>query len=220
MLKGILFDFDGVLGQTLEDHFMAWKEAAADFGVKIGPEHYFPIEGMSVIELAKMYCGLGGIDEKRFAEKIVERKEKYYLRDLNFKFYPGVEEFIGILHAKKVPIAIVTAGLPERISKSAPADFLKKFTAIITSDKYDRGKPFPDPYSKGIGELNLQPSECVVIENAPFGVQSAKVAGTYCIGVCSTVSKELLKEADEIVEKFSDLKELNTIQKILEFNST
>ena len=215
MLRGILFDFDGVLGWTLEDHFKAWKRAAFDFNISIEPEDYFPLEGTSVNELAKIYCRKGRIDENKYYKEMVEKKEAYYLTNLDFKFYPGVEEFIKLLYSKNVPIAIVTAGLYDRIAKSVPENFLKKFSAVITSDRVSRGKPFPDPYLEAAKSLNLPCDECIVVENAPLGIQAAKVAGAYCIGVCSTVDKKLLSGADEIIQQFNDLKELNTIKTLL-----
>ena len=88
---------------------------------------------------------------------------------------------------------------------TVPKNFLKKFDTVVSGDRTFRGKPFPDPYLKGLSDLNLKREECIAVENAPVGIKSAKNANLYCIAVCSTLDKSYLKEADEIVEEFKDL---------------
>lgn len=208
-LKGILFDFDGVLAKTMEDNFNAWKMAMKDYGVKIKADDYYVLEGMPLIAIAKKFCGLYNLDES-LANDIVKMKEHCYLRNHKFEFYPGVKEFIDLLKSKKIRIGLITAALYPRLKKSVPLHFLKKFDAIVSGEKTNRGKPFPDPYIKGLFELNLKKNECIAIENAPLGIKSAKNAGIYCIAICSTLDKSYLSEADEIVDDFTQLgKRLN-----------
>ena len=108
-------------------------------------------------------------------------------------------------------MAIVSAARLERLKNTTPENFLKKFNCIITSDELNRGKTHPDPYLKAMEKLNVNSEECVVIENAPLGIKSAKKAKIYCIGICSTMGKEHLYEADEIINNFQDL---NSVEKI------
>jgi len=96
-----------------------------------------------------------------------------------------------------------------------PNDFLSQFKAIITSDMYERGKPEPDPYLAGAGAIGVAPHECIVVENAPFGIRAAKRAGAYCIAIASTLPKETLLEADTIVASFGDIKELPVVSTFL-----
>ena len=202
-IKGILFDFDGVLAETMEDHFKAWKKALGDFGAELKPNDYFPWEGMALAELAKRFCRKNNLDTRRYQE-IIEKKEQYYLQDHQFKLYPHAEAFIDCLKTKQLPIGIVSAGLYDRLLQSVPPTFLNKFNVIITGDKTKRGKPFPDPYLKGAEELKLDIKNCAVIENAPLGIKSAKKAGAYCIAICSTLDQGLLTGADEIVKEIKD----------------
>ena len=204
-VNGILFDFDGVLAKTMEDNLRAWRLAMLDYGVKLGREDYYPLEGMPMKEIASRYCKEFNID-KSLAEEIVRKKENYYLKNHHFEFYPGVEEFIDYLKSRKIRIGLVTAALFKRLKNSVPDGFLKKFDTIVSGDKTKRGKPFPDQYLKGLSELKLKEKECVVIENSPLGIRAAKNAGLYCIAICSTLDRSYLKEADEIVDEFEDLK--------------
>lgn len=203
-IKGILFDFDGVLAKTMEDNYKAWKSAMKDFGANLKGSDYYPLEGIPVKDIAIKFCQKFNINES-FCKEIVDKKERYYLRNHHFEFYPGVEKFIDLLKSKKILLGLVTAALSERLQNTVSENFLKKFDTIVSGERTPRGKPYPDPYLQGLSDLNLTSDECVVIENAPMGIKSAKKANLYCFAVCSTLDKSFLKEADEIVEEFKDL---------------
>jgi beta-phosphoglucomutase len=66
------------------------------------------------------------------------------------------------------------------------------------------GKPHPEPYLKAAKALGVKPSECAVIENAPYGVASAKKAGMFCIAITSSLPKEYLKRADVVVDSLAE----------------
>jgi beta-phosphoglucomutase len=68
-----------------------------------------------------------------------------------------------------------------------------------------RGKPHPEPYIKCAKLLGLKPSECVVIENAPFGIESAKKAGMFCIALTTSLPKAYLRKADIIADNLIDI---------------
>jgi len=209
--KGILFDLDGTLAKTMEDHLKAWQAVLKGYKIEITAADLYPLEGMRLQEIAKKL-----FEKKNFqppdADEIVRKKDEYYLKNHKLEFYPGVESFIDSLKRRKILIGMITAGLSERIQNSIPAEFLDKFDAIVTGDQTTRGKPFPDPYLKGAELLGLRPEECVAVENAPLGIQSAKSAGMHCIAVCTTLSREYLEEADNIVENFNEIKKLKILK--------
>ena len=82
---------------------------------------------------------------------------------------------------------------------------LNKFDVIISGDDTEKGKPNPEPYLAAMQKLNILPIESLVIENAPLGIQSAKTAGAYCIAITTTLGREYLKEADEVVKNHREL---------------
>ncbi|QQG45441.1 MAG: HAD family phosphatase [Candidatus Sungiibacteriota bacterium] len=215
--RGILFDFDGVLADTMEDHFRAWHSVLADFGIALTREEFLPHEGMPTREMAKIFCGLGDRpDALTLADQIVAQKDRHYVgHRKQLKFYSGVEELVESLHQRGVPLAIVSGGQFKRISVTVPSSFLEKFKAIITGEMTERGKPFPDPYLKGARMLGVDPEKCVVVENAPLGIRAAKAAGAYCIAIASTLGREQLAEADEVLEEFTELKDHPLIQSMI-----
>jgi len=130
-------------------------------------------------------------------------------------FFPGVELLISELKDRKVPLAIVTAGHLDQLRLSVPRGFMEKFDVLVTGDLIARGKPDPEPYLQGAARLGLKPEDCIAVENSPLGAQSAHRANMYCIAICSTVNRGDLTAADEILERFEDLRSSIKIRQIL-----
>ena len=86
--KAVLFDFDGTLADTMRDHYGAWEKASLDYGIKLNPEDYYPLEGTNVFEIAKKLFKMNQInsDEK----ELVKKKEKYFLEKNAFSLYKGI----------------------------------------------------------------------------------------------------------------------------------
>ena len=204
VFKALIFDFDGTLAKSMEDNYLAWKAAAFEHGAELLPEDYYPLEGTRVKELADWM-------NKKFdlnldnPEQLAEKKEAHYLANHKFELYPGAATLVRSLRHSAIPIAMVTAGSRRRITGSAPADFLAQFDAIVTAEDTQKGKPDPDPYLKGAEKLGVKIEECLVIENAPLGVASAKRAGAFCIALCTTLSGNHLSRADKIVQSMEEL---------------
>lgn len=214
-LKGILFDFDGTLADTMEGHFLAWQAALGEYGISIEAGDYYPLEGMGLHEVARKFTK-GPPWTGAAIDELVLKKKKYFVSRQSITFYPGVESLVSELKDRKVPMAIVTAGHLDQLRLSVPDYFLNHFDALVTGDLFSRGKPDPEPYLRGAERLGLIPEECIAIENAPLGVRSARRAKIYCIAICSTVNRNDLAEADEILEQFEDLRSSVKIRQILE----
>ena len=202
--KAILFDFDGVIGRTMEDNYTAWKNVLSQFGIELTKDEYFLLEGLNTIELAKLLLSKNGKATNQAAE-IVKAKEEYYLKNNHFSLYEGVEETIHSLKKNGYLLAIVSAANYARLSKTLDPSILNEFNTVITGDNIDRGKPFPDPYLTAAKELGIEPSECLVVENAPVGIEAAKNANMYCIAITSTLDRKYLLKADKIIGNFSML---------------
>ena len=213
--NGILFDFDGTLADTMEGHYLAWKSALGEYGISIKARDYYPLEGRGLHEVAREFArGPTWSDEA--IDGLVRKKKEYYVDRQSITFFPGVELLIFELKDQNVPMAVVTSGHLDQLTLSVPAKFLKQFDVLVTGDQFLKGKPDPEPYLKGAEALGLRPAECIAVENAPLGVQSAKRANIYCIAICSTVGQNDLIEADEILERFEDLRNSRKIDQVLE----
>jgi len=212
MIKGILFDFDGVIGKTMEDNYAAWKQALSPHGIRLTKEEYFLLEGISTHDLAARLLTQYGKDAAK-APEVVKAKEDYYLRHNSFSVYPGATEILRVLKTDGFRLAIVTAANHSRLSATLSSDVMGLFDAVVTGDNVSRGKPHPDPYLAGAKMLSLVPAECLVVENAPIGIAAAKNAGMYCVAIASTLDPKELSRADSIIGDISGLlNEIKTAQ--------
>ena len=198
-VKVVLFDLDGVLVKSMEQHLEAWQHAFKEWDADIRPEHFYQLEGRGVNAVVKELTKRFGIDPA-FNHDLVEKKKEYYLKIFKAEFYEGLYDLLDYLKENKIPAAIVTGGDRDRVLKLQDRYFKGYFKGLISSDDVENTKPYPEPYLKGAKLLDLNPEECVVIENAPLGVKAGKKAGMYVIGVTTTVKREILHEADIIVE--------------------
>ncbi len=212
--EGILFDYDGVLADTMDDNFRAWNQALGVFNAAISADDFFPLEGMPVTRMVVEICRMTSLDVGA-SELLLRQKDAYYRLRKECILYPGVQELIAELHHNAIPFGIVSGGRRERIEASVPQALLQTFHGVVTAESTERGKPFPDPYLAGAQLLNIDIAKTIVVENAPLGIQAAKSAGAYCIAITSTVGKEKLTEADDIVESFLQLCENNAIRELI-----
>lgn len=203
-LEAVIFDYDGVLGETMELNFSAWQSAFRERGAEITRDDYFLLEGNQIIEVARILAQKNCMQDADY-NSIVLAKEKNFRRNGTVPLYPGVKEFIELLKQKGKKRAVVSAAYYDRLASTNEPGFLDNFDVIVTGDRIIRGKPHPDPYLKAVEALGLSVDNCVVVENSPIGIQSAKAAGMYCIGICSTLHRKYLHQADVVVDKFSDL---------------
>ena len=214
-MKGILFDFDGTPADTMEGHYLAWRTALGEYGISIDACDYYPLEGAGMHNISRTFIR-GRPWKESEIDELVQKKRKYNVEGQMIAFYPGVESLVSELKAMNIPMGIVTAGHLDQLCLSVPQSFLSHFNALITGDMVTRGKPDPEPFLKGAQSLGPIPQECITVENAPLGIQSARRANIYCIGVCSTVGPNKLADADEIVIRFADLRSSVAIKGILE----
>ncbi len=205
--QAVLFDFDGVIGQTMEDNYCAWAYAFNTIDITLDRIEYFLLEGMNTKSVAQAILKKHDRN-KNFINEMVSLKERYYLEHNTFKFYPHIIDFIdGIKSDFK--LALVTGAGDHRLRVTVQNDnLLKKFATIVTGDDIQNPKPNPEPYLLAAKFLDMTPSVCLVIENAPFGIKAAKTAGMDCVAVCSTLEPAYLSQADFIIDNTSLLKTL------------
>lgn len=210
--EAVIFDFDGVIGKTMEDNYRAWSKAFGHYNISLGKEEYFLLEGMNCRGVAETILRKNGIDIA-FIEIVAELKEKYYTKNNTFEFYPGILRLINELKGR-FKLGLVSGAGSRRLRETMAEYLLKKFEVVITGDAVEKSKPHPEPYLVAAKKLSVTPLKCLVIENAPLGIESAKTACMDCVAVCSTLDRKYLSRADFIVEDISSLHAFfNNIQK-------
>lgn len=202
--KAVLFDFDGVLGDTMHDNYRAWSRALHAYGMTITEKDYFFLEGLSTKGVAETLLKRDGLDLSNTAA-VVALKEQHYLEDNRFRFFPGALELVAELRESS-PLGLVTGSGMERLRRSTGRQFLDQFQSVVTGESLHHSKPDPEPYLLATQALGLPPAACLVIENAPLGIQAAKSAGMTCIAICSTLAAEYLQSADFIVPNLQSVR--------------
>lgn len=204
MLKGIIFDADGVLIDSMRFHVDSWKKVFYEVGIEITSEDIYLLEGNNDIGIIKNIFGRTGKEpELKQIEYLAKKKNEI------FKF-DQVEPFKGTLDCLKVlkryfKLAVVSGSSRSMVEKAVNKFFPDIFAVIITGDETKLGKPYPDPYLKALEELELTKDECIVVENSPYGIIAAKSAKIYCVAVASTLKPEKLQNADIVFEDHTAL---------------
>lgn len=205
--KAIIFDLDGVIVDSMPYHFIAWYEALRPYGVRVTAFDVYSKEGERWEKSLKDFLKRADVKPSKAILKRISSERslifKKYFRRFIFK---GAEDFLRYLKKKGYLLGLVTGTPEEELKKILPKRMRGVFGFTVTGDRVKKGKPHPEPYLKVAKGLKVIPRECVVIENAPYGIESAKRAGMFCIAVTTSLPKEYLKRADVVVERLEDIK--------------
>lgn len=184
-LSAVIFDLDGLLADTEP----LWGESArlllARRGHTWDPSLKPQFMGRHPLEVAGMLVRHYGLDDTPAA--LVEERlailDRLY-RTARLQPMPGARALVAGLAAARVPMA-VASGSPGRLVQLVleRIDLLAPITAWLGSDAVERGKPAPDLFLLAARRLGVEPAGCVVLEDAPAGVQAALAAGMTCFAV-------------------------------------
>jgi len=203
--KGILFDFDGVVVDSMHQHYDAWSKAFAEKNIFFEKEDFFQLEGQGLPTISKMLGEPHGLAEEDILD-IIKKVRYYYMFD-QIKFYDYFLTMISNLKNNNIPMAVVTGGQKERVAVILEEYFSGVFKNVVTIDDVKNGKPHPEPFVKGAEMLGLGPKECIVVENAPLGIASAKNAGCKVLAIKTTLPDMYLRKADFILNTFQEVEE-------------
>lgn len=199
--KAAIFDLDGVLLNSMPAYIAAWSGALAEEGV-YPPEIEFrkregekgPLSIRHFFKSAKLACS------EDLIEKVLDRVREKYKSFKGIGLFPNVGTMLERVKASGRKIALVTGSPRYNIETFIKDSILHMFDAVVTSDDVENGKPHPEPYQQAIAKLGVPPEDCLVIENAPFGIASASAAGLFTVAVTSTLPREELSRADLVVD--------------------
>jgi beta-phosphoglucomutase len=209
MIKAVFFDLDGVIADTLHYHFLAWEKMFQDLGGSVSEHSVLLHEGRASREILPTFLAEAGVTlptEEHAA--FIDRKREYYRSILQVAYYPHVFEVIAELRRRGFLTALVTASSKKNMETALSEDHRQLFDFLITGDEVHRAKPSADPYLAPMHHMNLSPNDCLVVENAPLGIESAKNAGMICVAVETTLGREYLGLADHVIHEIRGLLDL------------
>ncbi len=190
MIRGVIFDLDGVLVSTDEMHFKAWKMLAEELGIdKFSKEDNKKQKGVSRMESLEVVLSKGSkiytVAEK---EELAERKNNYYkdlLTELDESaILPGVVECLQMLRGKGILIGIgsVSKNAPLILTKTGLMEYVDKVSCGLDITK---SKPDPEVFEVAANKLELKYEECLVVEDSFAGIVAGKAAHMKTLGVGS-----------------------------------
>jgi HAD superfamily hydrolase (TIGR01509 family) len=200
--RGILFDVDGVLLDTMGAHVAAWLQAGADLGLEIDEHEIYLREGEKGEVSARDFIKASGLMlTKARVRTLLETKERYFAQMARApRLFRGAAEALRACREHGLKIGVVTGTSRGEWESMFPPAWRTFLDASVCGDEVLRGKPNPEPFMTAARALGLQPRECVAVENAPYGIQSAKTAGCYVVGIRSYLADADLKQADTLVD--------------------
>jgi len=205
--RAVIFDMDGVITNTMPDHFRAWKIVLREIGVNVMYYDVYSREGQRGKNSVKEITAAHGIRlSPRQLQAIQARKEELFKKIVKIRFVLGARNFIRGLDRQGLTLALVTGTARHEMLKILPENLRRHFKIIITGSDVKIGKPHPEPYLLALKKLKLKPEDAVVVENAPFGIASAKAAGIRCLAIETSLPRRYLKKADYI---FMDIRALS-----------
>jgi beta-phosphoglucomutase len=202
---GVVFDMDGVLVDSAEAHFESFMRLVAEYGRSISREEFAKLFGRQNRDI--MPALFGPLSEAEI-EARSDRKEALY-RDLvrgNLPAIPGAVDLVRALQAADVRMAIGSSGPRANveliIQELGIGDAL---CGYVCSEDVRRGKPHPDVFVEAARRLDLPPARCVVIEDAPHGIEAAHAAGARAVAILIHQPREAFPNPDLAVDALAEL---------------
>ncbi|SRR6266702_2612900 len=196
--SAILFDLDGVLADSTRAVDREWREWAGRKGVD-GDAIMAIAHGVRTIEVIRRVAP--HLDAEAEAS-MIENHEAHDQHGV--VVMPGAGELVRSIPGGRW--GVVTSG--SRLLATSRLSYcgLPVPKVLVTSDDVTNGKPHPEPYLKGSQGLGVSPAECLVIEDAPAGILSARAGGMKVIGITSTYTADALQHADEVIGKLAQVR--------------
>jgi beta-phosphoglucomutase family hydrolase len=196
---GFLFDWDGVVIDSHNQHEESWALLADELNISLPEGFMKQTFGMRNQSIFPMWMPeLAGNDAK--IRELADRKEELYrdiLRRDGIEALPGVKTFLQAAKAAGIPASVGSSTPRKNIDTVIEmASLHGLFDAIVSADDVTHGKPHPEVFLTGAQRLNRKPERCVVFEDAFVGIEAGKAGGMKVVGIASTHPIEKLTQAD------------------------
>ena len=202
----ILWDMDGVLVNTGEYHYKAWKKTFQELGVSFSEDQFRETFGMNNTGILEIIFGQNLVLDE--VQKISNRKESLFREAIrgNANLLPGIDNALKKCATWKFKQAIASSAPPKNIEVLVKELKIGNYFDALVSGFDIPGKPDPGVFLKAAHSVEILQKNCIVIEDAVAGVDGAKAAGMKCIAVTTTNTAENLSNADLVLDSLEDLK--------------
>ncbi len=205
-IRAVIFDMDGVITNTMPYHFQAWKTILKKEGISATYFDIYCREGQQGFQSVKeLFVQYKKPINPRKTLKLLKDKERLFKRIVKLKYIPGARRYLHKLVRKGIPVGLVTGTSRHEAQRMLPIKLWNIFSVIVTGSDVKHGKPHPEPYRNAVKTLKVKNKEIFVVENAPFGITSAKRAGLYCVALETSLPRRYLVRADRVFSSFNAL---------------
>jgi beta-phosphoglucomutase len=197
--RALIFDWDGVLLDSGSAYYYGYERVLQEAGITTTPREIFLREGQPTGQLlAHIFSNRRILVSESMLKAMVERRREYQSA-IGCEFFPEIWKVLSELRDAGYQLGIVTGSWRKSVEMALTKALEARFDVVITADDVKHPKPDPEPFRDAAAKLALPPAQCLVVENAPFGIETAHAAGCSAIAICTTLSSEDLQEADWIV---------------------
>ena len=181
-IRGLVFDCDGTIADTMPLHYQAWVQALGEFGVEFPEALFYEMAGVPTATIIEIL-------NDRHGHNMPVQETADYKESLYIKLIPQVipiDPVVKLVHQYygQLPMAVATGGGRAVVSKTLNAlSLLDRFQAIVTADDVKHGKPAPDIFLEAARQLNVPPELCCAFEDGEAGLTSARAAGMTVIDI-------------------------------------
>ncbi len=212
-LKGLIFDLDGVLVDTVPTHFAAWSRMFHEYGYEFGKPEY-----RALVDGRPRYDGARAVMTNHSDEEVIEAanlKNRYYVEMIERGEFQTFESAINLVR-KCVAEGYLLAAASSSANVRRVLEIvgiLDAFSMVVGGDDVTKGKPNPEIFQVAAAGLGLDVSECLVIEDSVSGILAAKTGDFYCLGLAHGEDDGDLGRADRIITSLDeiDLSELSSL---------
>lgn len=181
-IRGLVFDCDGTIADTMPLHYKAWVQALGEHGVAFPEAMFYEFGGMPTEKIIQVLNDRHGTSMP--VKETAEYKEQLY--EALIPQVTPIEPIVQLIneYTGRLPMAVATGGWRRICEKTLRAmHVLDRFQAIVCAEDVEHGKPAPDIYLEAARRIGVEPSQCIAFEDATLGVESARAAGMLVVDI-------------------------------------